>query len=175
MNRQVINLLEMTHLESGSVELRKGWYPLEELVGAALTRPDDRLRDRTVVTDLPDDLPLVSCDAVLIDQVLLNLLDNALKYTPPDSPIEISARAVEGAVQVDIADRGPGVPPGAEERVFDKFYRAQPAQSGGGVGLGLSICRAAVTAHGGRIWVENRPGGGARFSFTLPLLGATTR
>jgi two-component system, OmpR family, sensor histidine kinase KdpD len=170
LNRQVINTLEMTRLESGSVELRKGWYSLEELAGAALSRPDDRLRDRTVITDLPDDLPLVSCDPVLIDQVLLNLLDNALKYTPPDSPIEISARVVQGTVQVDIADRGPGVPPGEEERVFDKFFRAQPARGSSGVGLGLSICRAAMRVHGGRIWAENRPGGGARFSFTLPLL-----
>jgi two-component system sensor histidine kinase KdpD len=170
LNRQVVNLLEMTRLESGSIELHKGWYPLEELIGAALTRPDDRLQGRTVVTDLPDDLPPVMCDAVLIDHVLMNLLDNALKYSPPDSPIEISARAVEEAVRVDISDRGPGLPPGEEERIFDKFYRAQPAQSVSGVGLGLSICRAAITAQGGRIWAENRPGGGARFSFTLPLI-----
>jgi two-component system sensor histidine kinase KdpD len=113
----------------------------------------------------------VPVDAVLIEQVFINLLENAVKYTPPGTPIEISATAVDGAVRVDVADRGPGLPPGEELRVFEKFYRVPAATATSGVGLGLTICRGIITAHGGRIWAENRPGGGAVFRFTLPLSG----
>jgi two-component system sensor histidine kinase KdpD len=105
----------------------------------------------------------------LIEQVLVNLLENAVKYAP-SSPIELSAWADGEAVIVEIADRGPGLPPGEERRVFDKFYRVHPSTSRG-AGLGLAICRAVVEAHGGRIWVENRTGGGAAFRFSLPLDG----
>jgi two-component system sensor histidine kinase KdpD len=121
---------------------------------------------------LPPDLPLVPLDAVLIEQVFVNLLENAVKYTPAGTPIEISATAEGGAVRVDIADRGPGLAPGEEVRVFDKFYRAPGTVAQTGVGLGLTICRGIITAHGGRIWAEQRSGGGALFRFTLPLTGA---
>jgi two-component system sensor histidine kinase KdpD len=120
--------------------------------------------------DLPDDLPLVLIDSVLIEQVLVNLLENAIKFTPSGSPIDLAAWAEGQKVIVEVADRGPGLPPGEEERIFDKFYRVQPTDSGG-VGLGLTICRAIVEAHGGRIWAANRAGGGAVFYFTLPLVG----
>jgi two-component system sensor histidine kinase KdpD len=141
-------------------------------VGVALLRLEERLRAHPVQVNLPPDLPLVPLDAVLIEQVFINLLENAVKYTPPGTPIEISATAVEGAVRVDVADRGPGLPPGEEGRIFEKFYRAPGTTATSGVGLGLTICRGIITAHGGRIWAENRPGGGAVFHFTLPLAGA---
>ena len=166
LNRLVQNLLEMTRLESGAVQVRKDWHSIEELVGAALGRFNRRLGQRPIVTRIPADLPLVALDPVLIEQVLVNLLDNALKYTPPESPIEIAARVDGDGVTVEVADRGPGLPPGEERRVFDKFYRGR-AVADRGVGLGLAICQGIVEAHGGRIWAENRPGGGVTFRFTL--------
>jgi two-component system sensor histidine kinase KdpD len=171
MNRLIGNLLDMIRVESGALQVQKEWQPLEESVGVALIRLEDRLRDHPVQVTLPPDLPLVPVDAVLIEQVFINLLENAVKYTPPGTPIEISATAVDGAVRVDVADRGPGLPPGEELRVFEKFYRVPAATATSGVGLGLTICRGIITAHGGRIWAENRPGGGAVFRFTLPLSG----
>ncbi len=170
LNRLVGNLLEMTRLESGGVQVEKEWELLEEVIGATLNRLGSRMDEHLITVNLPPDLPLVPMDSVLIEQVLLNLLDNAIKYTPPASPIELSARATGEEVIVIVADRGPGLKPGDEKRVFDKFYRAQPTVSAG-VGLGLTICRGIVEAHGGRIWAENRPGGGARFCFTVPLDG----
>ncbi len=170
LNRLVNNLLEMTRLESGTLQVRKEWYPLEEVVGAALSRLAKLLRDRPLTTSLPADLPLVPIDDVLLEQALINLLDNAIKHTPDDSPLEITAWAEQGAVTVELADRGPGLPPGDEERVFDKFYRG-PERTSRGAGLGLAICRGIIEAHGGRIWAENRLGGGVAFRFTIPLTG----
>jgi K+-sensing histidine kinase KdpD len=171
LNRLIGNLLDMTRLESGAVQVQKEWQPLEEVVGAALTRLDDRLHDHPVTASLPPDGQSAPLDSVLIEQVLINLLENAIKYTSPGSPIEISAAGARDAVTVTIADRGPDIPPGDEQRVFDKFYRARSGDGSGGVGLGLTICRRIAEAHGGRIWLENRPGGGAAFHFTLPLEG----
>jgi two-component system sensor histidine kinase KdpD len=169
LNRLVQNLLEMTRLEAG-VQIKKEWHPLEEIAGAALSHLDRVLRDHPVQAALPKDLPLVPVDDVLIEQVFINLLENAVKYTPPGTPIEIAASAGAGEVTVEVADRGPGLAPGDVERVFEKFYRGAP---GGalGAGLGLPICRAIVEAHGGRMWAENRTGGGAAFRFTLPISG----
>jgi two-component system sensor histidine kinase KdpD len=172
LNRLLGNLLDMTRLESGALRVHKEWQPLEEVIGAALTRLEDRLRDHPVTTALPPDLPSAPLDSVLIEQVLINLLENAIKYTPPHSPIELSATGARDIVTVTLADRGPGIPSGDEQRIFDKFYRARSGNGSGGVGLGLTICRGIVEAHGGRLWVENRPGGGAAFRFTLPLEGA---
>jgi two-component system sensor histidine kinase KdpD len=112
----------------------------------------------------------VPIDEVLIEQVFVNLLENAARYTPAGTPIEISGVSLGNAVRMDVADSGPGVPPGEEERIFAKFHRGAQDR-GGGVGLGLTICRGIVMAHGGRIWAENRPEGGAVFRFTLPLTG----
>lgn len=178
LNHLVGNLLDMTRLEAGAIRVAKEWQPLEEVVGAALARlesnPDGAaaLREREVLVELPPDLPLVPLDGVLIEQVLVNLLDNALKHTPPSTPISVRAWPSDTAITVEVADRGPGLAPGAEQRVFDKFYRGpQAAGRRGNVGLGLAICRGMVEVHGGRIWAENRLDGGAAFRFTLPLVG----
>ena len=171
LNRLVGNLLAMTRLESGGVHVTKEWQPLEEVVGATLNRLSARLNDRPVTVNLPASLPLVPLDSVLLEQVTVNLLENAVKYTPPGSPIELSATADDAKVTVEIADHGPGLTPGDEQRIFDKFYRAQPTTTTG-VGLGLTISRGIIEAHGGLIWAENRPGGGAVFRFTLPLDGS---
>jgi two-component system sensor histidine kinase KdpD len=169
LNRLIRNLLDMTRLESGAVKVNKEWLPLEEVVGAVLNRSEPRLKTRDVRTKLPDDLPLVPFDAVLIDVVLTNLLENAMKYGA--DPIEINATLLPAELVVEVSDRGPGLPPGEEARVFEKFQRAASDAEATGVGLGLAICRAIVAAHGGRIWAENRPGGGASFRFALPIEG----
>jgi two-component system sensor histidine kinase KdpD len=168
LNRLVQNLLEMTRLESGGVQLRKELHPPEEVIGAALSRLGKRLADRRVTTRVPPDLPLTPMDDVLIEQVLVNLLDNAVKYTPPASAIDIIATATDRNLTVEVADRGPGLPAGEHEKVFEKFHRADPGE-GRGAGLGLAICRGIVQAHGGRIWAQNLPGHGVAFLFTLPL------
>ncbi len=167
LGRLVQNLLDMTRLESGELPVRKEWHSLEEIVGIALGRLNQRLGDRPVEVRLPETMPLVPVDAVLIEQVFINLLDNALKYTPDRSPIEIGARVDNDGVLVEVADRGPGLAPGLEQRVFEKFFRGQ--SPGRGSGLGLAICRGFVEVHGGRIWAENREGGGAAFRFSIPL------
>jgi two-component system sensor histidine kinase KdpD len=168
LGRLVSNLLEMTRIESGALQPRKESHALEEVVGAALQRLRRRLGQRRVTTRLPADLPMVPMDDVLIEQVLVNLLDNAIKYTPPDSPVAIIATATDQALTVEVTDRGPGLPAGEEALVFERFYRASPA-SGRSAGLGLAICKAIVEAHGGHIWAHNVPGGGVAFFFTLPL------
>jgi len=167
LNRLVQNLLEMTRLASGALSLRREWHPLEEVVGAALGRLGKRLADRKVITRIPDDLPLVQIDDVLIEQVLINLLDNAVKHTRPGTPIMIVATASGDTVRVEVTDRGPGLPPGTEHDVFEKFWRG-PGAGGRGAGLGLAISKAIVQAHGGRIWAQNVPEGGAAFFFSLP-------
>ena len=165
LNHLVTNLLDMTRLESGSIRLRREWHSVEEVVGSALARLERSLAGRPVETTMPPDLPLVPMDAVLVEQVLFNLVDNAVKYTPARTPIRLAASRDDGSVTIEVADEGPGLPPGSEERIFEKFERGG---GGRGFGLGLTICRAIVTAHGGRIWAENRPRGAA-FRFMLPL------
>ncbi len=169
LNRLVHNLLEMTRLESGGIHVRKDWEPLEEVIGSALARVEKRLGPRRVDVRLPADLPLVPLDPLLVEQVLINLFDNAIKYTPEDTPIEVSAAADDHVVSVTVADRGPGLAPGEEARIFEKFYRGEAAGTGSGAGLGLAIARGMVEVHGGQIVAEPRPGGGALFRFTLPL------
>jgi two-component system sensor histidine kinase KdpD len=171
LNRLVGNLLDMTRLESGTAQVYKEWQSLEEVIGGALARMDAVLADRAVDVRLPAELPLVPCDGALIEQVLVNLLENAAKYTPPHSPIEIQVACADGLATVTVADRGSGFPAGDEGHVFDKFYRGLGAAHTGGAGLGLAISRAVVEAHGGRIEAANRPGGGALLSFTLPIEG----
>jgi two-component system sensor histidine kinase KdpD len=169
LNRLVQNLLEMTRLEAGALVPHTAWHSIEEVVGAALGRFGKALADRPVTTRIPADLPLVPMDDVLIEQVLINLVDNALKYTPPGSPIEVSAEDADGAVVVEVADRGPGLPPGEERLIFEKFQRSERSPSIRGAGLGLAICDGIVRAHGGRIWAESRPGGGVSIRFVLPI------
>jgi two-component system, OmpR family, sensor histidine kinase KdpD len=166
LNRLVRNLLDMTRLEGGGLSVHKEWQVMEEVVGSALARVEDRLGGRSVSTSLPLDLPMVPFDSVLVEQVLINLLENAIKYTPEGSPIDIAASVVGDDVMVSVSDRGPGVPVEAAERIFEKFHRATDKE--GGFGLGLAICRGIVIAHGGRLWLEPRSGGGAEFRFTLP-------
>lgn len=171
LNRLVANLLDMTRLESGALKVRKEWSPIEEVIGSALTRLEPSLRGRPVETEVRDDLPLAPFDALLIEQVLVNLIENAIKYTPKDGQITISASASPDTLTVSVSDRGPGIPPGDEARVFEKFQRLEGRGQKGGVGLGLTICRGIVTAHGGTIHVFNREGGGATFRFTVPIEG----
>ncbi|NJL06304.1 MAG: sensor histidine kinase KdpD [Chloroflexaceae bacterium] len=178
LSRLVQNLLEMTRIESGTIRVNKAWQPLDDVVGAVLSRLTHQLDGRTMTVEIPADLPLVPLDEVLIEQVLINLLDNALKYTPAGSPLELAAtvehdaQGVPTTVVVMLADWGPGLPPGAEQRVFEKFFRADAAASGRGAGLGLAICQSMVEAHGGRIWAASRSEGGAVFWFSLPLDGS---
>jgi two-component system sensor histidine kinase KdpD len=172
LNRFIGNLLDMTRLEAGAIALHKEWQPVEEVIGAALGQLEGRLAGREVHTHVPDSLPLVPLDTILVGQALVNLLDNALKYTPAASPIEVSARVEGDAVVIEVGDRGPGLAAGEEHRVFDKFYRRASADGQSGAGLGLAIAKAVAAAHGGRISAVNRPGGGALFSLALPLGGA---
>ena len=168
----VDNLLHITRIESGGVAVNRQWYPMEEVVGSALERMKKQLAARPVGAHLPADLPLVCLDGVLIEQVFINLLENAAKYSPAGSPIDIFARTDGQHMVVEVADRGPGLSDEERQRVFEKFYRGSAAAKGQrGAGLGLTICRAVVEAHGGRVWEENRQGGGARFIFTIPLEG----
>jgi two-component system sensor histidine kinase KdpD len=167
LSRLVGNLLDMTRFESGGVELRRELYPLEEIVGTVLHRMEPQLDGRAILTDLADNLPMVFVDDVLLGQVLWNLLENAAKYTPPDSPLELAAVEHQGSVIMEVRDRGPGVPPGEEERIFEKFYRGN-SKNVRGAGLGLPICRAIVEAHRGTIQALARDGGGAIFRVRLP-------
>ena len=169
LNRTIKNVLDMTRLESGAIKINKEWQSLEEIVGVALNRLGDRLKDHPVTLNLPGNLPLIPFDGLLIERVLVNLFDNAIKYTPKGTPLELSASESFYTVTVSLADRGPGIPPGDEERIFEKFVSGRA--TGGGVGLGLAICRTIINAHGGRIWAENREGGGAVFHFTLSSAG----
>ncbi len=184
MNAQVNNLLDMARLQAGAVQLNLAWQPLEESLGSALAACGSLLQGRTLEVSLPDDLPLVQVDSVLFERVLVNLLENAAKYTSAGSAIDIAARSRSDAVMLLLDDHGPGLPKGQEERVFEKFERGQRESATPGVGLGLAICRAIVQAHGGTIEAHNRLQDGvvqgARFVITLPRgtppadLGTTT-
>ncbi|OGB24810.1 MAG: hypothetical protein A3I66_02590 [Burkholderiales bacterium RIFCSPLOWO2_02_FULL_57_36] len=169
LSNLVANLLDMAKLHAGAVKLNRQWQMLEEVVGSALSMLSRALAGRRVDVTLPSSLPLLDFDAVLMERVFCNLLDNAAKYTDSNSGIRIAAEIAGGDVQVAIEDNGPGVPAGMEEAIFAKFSRGEPESTRTGVGLGLSICRTILEAHGGRIWAENRSEGGARFVFTLPL------
>lgn len=172
MERLIGNLLDMTRLESGGLVLERDWVPVEEIVGSVLTRLEQRIGAHRVVMHLAEDLPLVSVDPVLFEQVFVNLVDNALKYTPPSGPIEIGAAVRGRVVEIEVADRGPGLAEGAEAMVFEKFFRGGAHPGVGGAGLGLPICRGIVQAHGGTIDAVRREGGGASFVIRLPLLDA---
>ncbi|MDB4985856.1 MAG: osmosensitive channel signal transduction histidine kinase [Myxococcaceae bacterium] len=166
LERLVVNLLDMTRLESGGLSPKRDWVPLDELLGAALTRLEHQLGKRLIVTRIDPEVPLLSVDPVLMQQVFVNLLENAAKYTPVDTPLELTGKRLDGLICIDVADRGPGLG-GDQERIFEKFFRG--AKSGAvGAGLGLAICRGIVEAHGGTLSAEDRVGGGAMFRIRLP-------
>jgi two-component system sensor histidine kinase KdpD len=167
LNRLVGNLLAMTALQSGDLRATKSWHPLEELVGVALNRLEEALGSHPVEVHIAEEAALVQADEMLLRQVLVNLIENAAKYTPPDAKILIAARRTAEGLEIEIADTGPGIAAGEEQAIFEKFHRA--TTKAGGMGLGLTICRGILAAHGGRIWYVNRDGGGASFRFVLPV------
>ncbi|MDB5853985.1 MAG: kdpD [Herminiimonas sp.] len=169
MSKLVANLLDMARIESGEVRLNLEWQSVEEVVGTALRASRPQLTRHEVVTALEPRLPLARFDAVLIERVLCNLVENAAKYTPPGSRIEIAAVVKRPCLEIAVCDNGPGLPQGREEALFEKFVRGEHESATPGVGLGLAICRAIVKAHGGEIHAQARAGGGACFRFTLPL------
>jgi two-component system sensor histidine kinase KdpD len=169
MSTLVANLLDMARIQSGDVRLNLQWQAIEEVVGSSLRASRAALVDRHVVTLVPAGLPLVHFDAVLIERVLCNLLENAGKYTPPGSTVTVSAELHGIWMNITVADNGPGLPPGQQDAVFEKFTRGERESAKPGVGLGLAICRAIVEAHGGTIRAAASPQGGAAFVFTLPL------
>lgn len=171
LNQLVANLLDLTRLEAGAIVLDRVLQPIEEVIGVALARMERQLREHPAATTIDDDLPPVPIDGVLIQQVLVNLMDNAEKFSPPGAAIEVRASRRDDHLAVEVADRGPGVPESETTKIFDKFYQTA-ATTRRGSGIGLAICRGIVVLHGGEIVAENRPGGGALFRFTLPF-GAT--
>ncbi len=172
MSKLVTNVLEMTRLEAGTIALNRDWHALSEIAGSVLHRLREKLAAHPVRIELPADLPLVRVDATLIEQVFANLFENAAKYTPPGTTIQLRAARHDGGLLISVEDSGPGLPPGNPEQMFAKFHRGNSEGAIGGAGLGLAICRAIVTLHGGRIWAERRPEGGTAFRLTLPLEAA---
>ncbi len=170
LNRIVGNLLDLSRLEGGSLRPEKGWYDLGALVDDVVGRLRPVTAGHPVTVSMPEELPPVHLDYVEIDQVLSNLLENAAKYAPSGTPIEITVQQAPAELRVAVADHGPGIPPAALPRLFEAFYRGESDQPRPqGQGVGLAVAKGLVEAHGGRIWAENRAGGGARFVFTLPL------
>jgi len=172
LNHLIANLLDVTRIEAGAMRISREPSDVEDIIGVALEHMSSHSDNRPIKIDLPAEIPFVSADFGLIVQVFVNILDNALKYSPPGSPIEVDGRQVAQQVEITIADRGVGIPPQDLLRVFDKFYRVQRPDNVTGTGLGLAICKGIVEAHGGRIAAENRPGGGTIIRFTLPAAEA---
>jgi K+-sensing histidine kinase KdpD len=172
MERLVGNLLDMTRLASGAVVARREWIPVDELVGAALSRTEGKLSRHQVRTEIPEAPVLVSVDPILVEQLLVNLLENAARHTPPGTEVLIRAEGGPDGLALEVADRGPGVTPGEEETVFERFHRGGRA-TGQGAGLGLAIARAIAEVHGGTLRVSARSGGGASFQLVLPGAGAS--
>jgi two-component system sensor histidine kinase KdpD len=168
LNRLVGNLLDMTRLDSGRVKPRLEWCDVKDLVNAAVRKTAKELARHEVAVSLPPQLPLLKLDAVLMEQVLLNLLVNAAFYTPAGTRVEISARATAQGLSLAVADLGPGLPPDSVHRIFEKFYRV-PGAPAGGTGLGLSIVKGFTEAQGGRVEASNREGGGALFALHFPI------
>jgi two-component system sensor histidine kinase KdpD len=168
LNRLVRNLLDMTRLESGQLRLNLQWHSLEELIGSAASRTESLFKQHKLELNVADNLPLVNIDGVLMEQVLINLLENEARHTPPGTLVKLNALVSGGFVRVEITDNGPGLKQGEEESIFEKFQRGEEA-TGVGFGLGLAICRAVLQAHGAQIWARNGPEGGALFVFELKI------
>jgi two-component system sensor histidine kinase KdpD len=164
----VNNLLDLSRIRAGAVQPRTDWYALDEVILHTLDAQHALLARHPVTLDLPPDLPLIPLDFVLTEQVLANLLHNAVHYAPPDTPITIRATLTDAAVLVAVADRGPGIPAAERERIFEPFARLAAMTDTSGSGVGLAICQGFIMAQGGHIWVEENPGGGACFCFMLP-------
>jgi two-component system sensor histidine kinase KdpD len=168
VSRVVSDLLDMTRLQAGPLQLDKQWYPLEELVGAALQRTKGQLAQHDVRVHLHEHLPLIHVDGVLFEKLLINLLENASKYTPAGTVVTLSAQHHVQHILIEVIDEGPGIPITAQEKLFDKFYRGEAEGHIAGVGLGLTICRAIVLAHNGTLQVTSRAQSGAVFTISLP-------
>jgi len=169
LNLLVGNLLDMTRLEAGALKVKRDLCDVQDIIGTALGQIEERLTGRSVRVHASEALPLIQLDFVLIVHVISNLLDNALKYSPAGSPLDIQAQIVGSEIQIEVRDHGIGIPEDDLERVFDKFYRVQRPEQVTGTGLGLAICKGIVEAHDGRIWAKNRPEGGAVFTIALPI------
>jgi signal transduction histidine kinase len=173
LNRLVGNLLDMSRLEGGMLQLERDWYSIDEVIHTTLRRLKPSFGPQVIEINVPDDLPLIQIDFVRIDQVLTNLVENAIKYTPPDTAIEISARLGEGVLEVTVSDNGPGVAQQHLAHLFDRFYRVSGTGQPQSIGLGLSIAKGMVQAHGGQIYAKSWPGQGLSITFTLPLALST--
>jgi len=169
ISRQVSNLLEMAKLQAGATALKLDWQSLEEIVGSALEGLVPAIDAYTVTIAIDSNVPLLRCDAVMIERVLYNLLENAIKYCAPGTPIGVNAQRAGSDVVVTVWDKGQGLPMQNPAQLFDKFVRGERESNTPGVGLGLAICQSIITAHGGRIWADNRADGGAQFCFTLHI------
>ena len=169
LSRIVTNLLDVTTLESGTVKLNQQPYFIDEIIGAALTQVEAVLHHHKIVTDIVADLPMVLIDGMMIEQVLVNLLENAGKYTPEHTTITVAVTIHDNKVMVTVSDEGPGIPVHSEQKIFDKFYTIARDVAHKGTGLGLAICSGIIRLHGGAIQVTNKINGGAAFSFSLPL------
>lgn len=170
MEGRIANLLGMTRLESGEISIKREWVPCEELIGAALNMVERRVAHLAIRTNIPADLPPIAVDPSLIEQLLGNLFENIVKYAGPRATVDVTAQSDGDQFTLEVADDGPGISPGNEERIFDKFFRSDPRKTGG-TGLGLAICRAIAEIHGGKISASNRPRGGAVFRLEIPRVG----
>jgi two-component system sensor histidine kinase KdpD len=173
LNRLITNLLDESRLEAGAIKVNRQPAEVQDLVGSSLEQLGRRVSAHKIKIDLPADLPFIAVDFSLIVQVLVNILDNAVKYSPAGSIIEIKGRAQEKSVIIEIADQGIGVPIADLEHIFDKFYRVRRPEKVTGTGLGLSIAKGIVEAHGGHILAENRPLGGTLIRISLPVVVAS--
>jgi len=174
LSHLITNLLDVTRLEAGALKVSRQPCDVEDITGAALEQLGSRFDKRPVRIELAEGVPFVSADFGLIVQVLVNILENAFKYSPPGSPVEIIGRQSGHQVEIEVADRGVGIPPEDLLRIFDKFYRVQRPDSVVGTGLGLAICKGIAEAHGGSITAENRPGGGTIIRLTMPMADAAS-
>jgi len=170
LNRMVVEVLEMARIEAAKLHPDRAPHAIDDIIAAALRIQEEALKDRRVELRVPASLPAANVDFEFIQQVLKQLLDNAVKYSPPGSPLEISAEAANEKIVISVADRGAGIPEEEQSRVFDKFYRGRASRDEVvGTGLGLSIAKGIIEAHGGKIWVSSEPGKGSVFSFALPI------
>lgn len=169
ISQQMTKLLDMARLSAGKFDLHVDWQPIEEVIGATLRQVDSQWPDREISVALAKDLPPVNIDAVLIERVLWNLIENAIKYSPADARIDIAAQAADASIEIAVCDRGPGIDQNHGAQLFELFQRGKRESEIPGIGLGLSIAKTIVDAHGGNIAAENRTGGGSCFRIRLPV------